>query len=213
MSVVFPEGNYIFCWGGLIMNAGGMTRAMLKRACTLIRAGRDVTILCAARSMEQLNGVEHYQQNGYPEISRKNFVIREAWEGERLSDNRTHHEVGILARSDTLCVELTNKGKVYWQDGVELAREYLDMGHYLGIGGVLTFKNAKKLKEVADFAPLDRILLETDCPYLAPVPFRGKRNDSTKLSHVAEELAAVKGVDADRVLEVTWENACRFYRI
>lgn len=76
MSVVFPEGNYIFCWGGLIMNAGGMTRAMLKRACTLIRAGRDVTILCAARSMEQLNGVEHYQQNGYPEISRKNFVIR-----------------------------------------------------------------------------------------------------------------------------------------
>lgn len=123
MSVVFPEGNYIFCWGGLIMNAGGMTRAMLKRACTLIRAGRDVTILCAARSMEQLNGVEHYQQNGYPEISRKNFVIREAWEGERLSDNRTHHEVGILARSDTLCVELTNKGKVYWQDGVELARE------------------------------------------------------------------------------------------
>lgn len=123
MSVVFPEGNYIFCWGGLIMNAGGMTRAMLKRACTLIRAGRDVTILCAARSMEQLNGVEHYKQNGYPEISRKNFVIREAWEGERLSDNRTHHEVGILARSDTLCVELTNKGKVYWQDGVELARE------------------------------------------------------------------------------------------
>ncbi len=60
---------------------------------------------------------------------------------------------------------------------------------------------------------MDRILLETDCPYLAPVPFRGKRNDSTKLSHVAEELAAVKGVDADLVLEVTWENACRFYRI
>ena len=97
--------------------------------------------------------------------------------------------------------------------GVELAREYLDMGHYLGIGGVLTFKNAKKLKEVADFAPLDRILLETDCPYLAPVPFRGKRNDSTKLSHVAEELARIKSVDMDRIQEVTWENACQFYRI
>ena len=97
--------------------------------------------------------------------------------------------------------------------GVELAREYLDMGHDLGIGGVLTFKNAKKLKEVAAYAPLERILLETDCPYLAPVPFRGKRNDSTKISHVAEELARIKGVDIERVLEVTWENACRFYRV
>lgn len=126
MSVAFPEGNYIFCWGGLIMNAGGMTRAMLKRACTLIKAGRDVTILCSARGMEQLNGVEHYQQNGYPEISRKNFVIREAWEGERLSDNKIRHEVGILARSDALCIELTNQGKKYWQNGVELARELPD---------------------------------------------------------------------------------------
>ena len=87
------------------------------------------------------------------------------------------------------------------------------MGHYLGIGGVLTFKNARKLKEVAEYAPADRILLETDCPYLAPVPFRGKRNDSTKILHVAQTLAELKGVDADRILEAAWENAVRFYRM
>lgn len=127
MSATFPKGKYIFCWGGLIMNAGGMTRAMLKRACTLIRAGQDVTILLSARGMEQLNGVEHYQQNGYPEISRKNFVIREEWDGKRLSNRSIRHEIGMLTGSDALCVELTNAGggRIYWRDGVELAREPL----------------------------------------------------------------------------------------
>ena len=89
---------------------------------------------------------------------------------------------------------------------VEQAREYLNMGFYLGIGGVLTFKNAKKLKEVAEYAPLSQIVLETDCPYLAPVPFRGKRNDSAKIIHVAEELAAIKQVSVEDVLRVTNEN-------
>ncbi|MBQ1393310.1 MAG: TatD family hydrolase, partial [Lachnospiraceae bacterium] len=69
--------------------------------------------------------------------------------------------------------------------GVEMAREYLNMGFYIGIGGVVTFKNAKKLKEVAEYVPLDRILLETDCPYMAPEPHRGKRNSSLYLTYVA----------------------------
>lgn len=95
----------------------------------------------------------------------------------------------------------------------EMAREYLKMGYYLGIGGVLTFKNAKKLKEVVQEAPLERLLLETDCPYLAPVPYRGKRNDSAKLIHVAEAIAELKGVPAEEVIRATEENAVRFYRI
>ncbi len=95
--------------------------------------------------------------------------------------------------------------------GVELAREYLNRGHYLGIGGVITFKNGKKLKEVASYAPLDRILLETDCPYLAPEPNRGKRNSSLNLPLVVEELARLKGVSRERVIEATWENALCFY--
>ena len=97
--------------------------------------------------------------------------------------------------------------------GPELAREYLNMGYYLGIGGVLTFKNGKKIKEAASYAPLDRIVLETDCPYLAPTPFRGKRNDSTLLRLVVRELAQIKGVSEEEVERVTWENAMRVYRL
>jgi len=96
---------------------------------------------------------------------------------------------------------------------LEMAREYLKMGYYLGIGGVLTFKNARKLKEVVQEAPAEQLLLETDCPYLAPVPFRGKRNDSANLTYVAEELGRLKGMTAQEVIRITEENARRFYRI
>ena len=87
------------------------------------------------------------------------------------------------------------------------------MGFYLGIGGVLTFKNAKKLKEVAEYAPIDRIVLETDCPYMAPVPNRGKRNSSLNLPYVAEELAAIKGLSREKIEEITFENGLKLYRI
>ncbi|MBQ8815488.1 MAG: TatD family hydrolase [Lachnospiraceae bacterium] len=97
--------------------------------------------------------------------------------------------------------------------GAELAREYLNMGYYLGIGGVLTFKNGKKTKEAVAYAPLERIVLETDCPYLAPTPFRGKRNDSTLLKLVVKEVAQIKGVTEEEVERVTWENARRVYRL
>lgn len=96
---------------------------------------------------------------------------------------------------------------------VEQAKEYLNMGYYLGIGGVLTFKNAKKLKEVAAYAPLSSIVLETDCPYLAPVPFRGKRNDSSKIAWVAEELAAIKQIPVEEILRITNENGRKLYGI
>lgn len=96
---------------------------------------------------------------------------------------------------------------------VEQAREYLNMGYYIGIGGVLTFKNAKKLKEVAEYAPLSRIVLETDCPYLAPTPYRGKRNDSSKLSYVVEELAAIKQMPVEEVIRITNENGKKLYHI
>ena len=91
----------------------------------------------------------------------------------------------------------------------EIAAEYLKMGLYLGIGGVLTFKNAKKLKEVAAIAPLSQIVLETDCPYMAPEPNRGRRNFSLNLPYVAEALAQIKGITAEEVIAVTEENAKR----
>ena len=95
----------------------------------------------------------------------------------------------------------------------EMAKIYLDMGHFLGIGGVVTYKNGRKLKEVVQYMPLDRILLETDCPYLAPEPYRGSRNDSRRLSFVVAEIARLKGISREEVGQVTFENAMRFYRL
>ncbi|HKM22599.1 MAG TPA: TatD family hydrolase [Lachnospiraceae bacterium] len=97
--------------------------------------------------------------------------------------------------------------------GIEMAREYLSMGFYIGVGGVITFKNAKKLREVVEYAPLDRILLETDCPYLAPEPYRGKRNSSLNLPYVVEEIARIKNISREEVEAVTLENAKKMYRI
>lgn len=93
--------------------------------------------------------------------------------------------------------------------GKEIAREYLKMGLYLGIGGVLTFKNARKLKEVAEMAPLEQIVLETDCPYMSPEPYRGKRNSSLNLIYVAKALAEIKGITPEEVIAVTEENGKR----
>ena len=93
--------------------------------------------------------------------------------------------------------------------GLEHAREYVKMGLFLGIGGVVTFTNGRKLKEVVHEIPLDNLVLETDCPYLAPVPYRGKRNCSLYLPYVVQAIAELKGVPADEVIRVTEENARR----
>ena len=89
----------------------------------------------------------------------------------------------------------------------EIAAQYLKMGLYLGIGGVVTFKNARKLKEVVEYAPLSQIVLETDCPYMSPEPNRGKRNSSLNLPYVAQAIADLKGITAEKVIQVTRQNA------
>ena len=93
----------------------------------------------------------------------------------------------------------------------ELAEEYVKLGYYFGIGGVVTFKNGKKLKRTAEIVPMDRILLETDCPYLAPDPYRGKRNQSGYIDYVAAEIARLKGLTKEDVIAVTEANAKRFF--
>lgn len=95
--------------------------------------------------------------------------------------------------------------------GKEMAREFLDMDYYFGIGGVVTFQNAKKLKEAVEYIPLGKILLETDSPYLAPVPNRGKRNSSLNLPYVVGEIARIKGVPAGEIIAVTNKNARRLF--
>lgn len=95
----------------------------------------------------------------------------------------------------------------------DMAREYLKLGYYFGIGGVVTFKNARKLVEVVENIPIEAIVLETDCPYLSPVPLRGNRNDSRNLIYVAEKIAQIKGMTTDEVIQATTINAKKVYSI
>ena len=100
-----------------------------------------------------------------------------------------------------------------YSGSAEMARQLVNMGWYIGFTGVLTFKNARKAVETAQAIPLDRIVLETDCPFMAPEPFRGKRNDPGYLFRMAEKLAELRGITVEEVHTVTMENAKRLYRI
>ncbi|MBE5920617.1 MAG: TatD family deoxyribonuclease, partial [Pseudobutyrivibrio ruminis] len=122
------------------------------------------------------------------------------------------------AAEDTLnTIKLYNnshvKGIVHcYSYSKEIAMEYVKMGWYIGVGGVVTFKNAKKLVETVEAIPLESIVLETDCPYMAPVPHRGERNSSIFLSHVAEKIAEIKNISVDEVENVTYQNALNIYK-
>ena len=106
------------------------------------------------------------------------------------------------------------KGVFHCYSGsAEMARQLVEKGWYIGFTGVLTFKNARKAVEVASSIPLDRIVLETDCPYMAPEPFRGKRNDPGKLYRMAEKLAEIRGLTVEEIHAITVENGKKLYRI
>ena len=100
-----------------------------------------------------------------------------------------------------------------YSGSAEMARQLVNLGWYIGFTGVLTFKNARKAVEVASSIPLARIVLETDCPYMAPEPFRGKRNDPGKLYRMAEKLAQIRGLSVEEIHSITLENGKRLYRI
>lgn len=95
----------------------------------------------------------------------------------------------------------------------QMAAEYLSMGFLFGIGGVVTFKNSRKLREVVEYLPIESMVLETDSPYLAPVPNRGKRNSSLNLPYIAQEIAKIKGMEPRQVIEITEQNAYRVFKI
>ena len=106
----------------------------------------------------------------------------------------------------------TTGGVIHCFSGsAEMAKEYVKMGFYIGVGGVVTFKNSRVLKEVVKAISLEHIVVETDCPYLAPTPHRGKRNSSAYLPLVIEEIAKLKGITAEEVENATYENAHRLY--
>lgn len=160
-------------------------------------------------------GLDYYWDNESHELQKKWFV-------RQLELARQHH-LPIIIHSREAAADTMEIMKAHAQglEGVihcysysrEQAEEYVKMGFYIGIGGVLTFKNAKKLKEVAAAIPLERIVLETDCPYLAPEPFRGKRNQSSYIRYVAEKLAEIKEMTVEEVIAVTEANAKKMYHL
>ena len=93
----------------------------------------------------------------------------------------------------------------------QMADKFIDLGFYIGVGGVVTFKNGKKLREVVEHVPLDRIVVETDSPYMAPVPNRGKRNSSEYLPYIIEAIAGIKGLPPEEVETVTYNNAVKLF--
>ena len=100
-----------------------------------------------------------------------------------------------------------------YSGSAEMLKEVMKLGAFISLGGVVTFKNARVPVEVAEAVPLERLLLETDCPYLSPVPFRGKRNSSEKIAFTAERIAEIKGMDAQALIDVTTNNAEEFFGI
>ena len=106
------------------------------------------------------------------------------------------------------------KGLMHCFSGsTEMLKEIMKLGLYISLGGTVTFKNARVPVEVAAAVPIDRLLLETDAPYLSPVPFRGKRNDSTRIAYTAQRIAEIRGMDVQELLDITAENARRMYGI
>ncbi len=130
-------------------------------------------------------------------------------------------ELPVIIHSRDACEDTLNILKKHRPKGIlhcfsgsaEMAREIVKLGMYVGFTGVLTFKNAKKALKALAEVPMDRLLLETDCPYMAPVPFRGKRCDSSMIAYTAEKAAEVKGMSVQELIDITCENGKRIYSI
>lgn len=159
-------------------------------------------------------GLDYYWDQPEREVQKKWFVRQLALSKETKLPVIIHSRDAAKDTLDIMKAEHNGAtgGVIHcFSYGVEMAREYLNMGYYLGIGGVLTFKNAKKLKEVVEYAPISRLVLETDCPYLAPVPNRGKRNSSLNLPYVVQAMAEIKNMEPEEIIRLTTENAKALY--
>ena len=159
-------------------------------------------------------GLDYHYEDIPREIQQKAFRAQMALARElglpAIVHERDAHEDGMKVVEEF--PEVTGVFHCY-SGSAEMARWLVNRGWYIGFTGVLTFKNARKALEVAAAIPLDRIVLETDCPYMSPEPFRGKRNDPGKLYRMAEKLAELRGLPLEEIHAITMENGRRLYRI
>ena len=159
-------------------------------------------------------GLDYHYEDIPREVQKAAFRAQMALAAELdlpvIVHERDAHEDGMKIVEEFPTV----KGVFHCYSGsLEMAKWLIARGWYIGFTGVLTFKNARKAVEVAASIPLDRIVLETDCPYMAPEPFRGKRNDPGKLYRMAEKLAEIRGLTVEDIHNITTENGKRLYRI
>ena len=159
-------------------------------------------------------GLDYYYDNSPREVQRK--VFQEHYDlARQLGKPVVIHSRDAAA--DTMEIVEANKGVPSllhcYSGSLEMAQQYVAMGHYLSFAGPITFKNANRLRKVAAGVPLDKVMVETDCPYLAPIPYRGKRNEPSFVIHVAQELADLHGVDIGKIKAITRANTMRFFGI
>ena len=159
-------------------------------------------------------GLDYHYEDIPREIQLKAFRMQMALARELglpvIVHERDAHEDGMKVVDEF--PDVTGVFHCY-SGSAEMAKELVKRGWYIGFTGVLTFKNARKAVEVASAIPLDRIVLETDCPYMSPEPFRGKRNDPGKLYRMAEKLAEVRGLTVEEIHNITTGNGKRLYRM
>lgn len=159
-------------------------------------------------------GLDYHYEDGAPRERQIEWFEKQLILANELSLPVIVHDRDSHADILELLKKHRPKGVVHCFSGsLEMAQEVLKLGMYIGIGGAVTFKNAKKPVRVAEGIPLDRLLLETDCPYMAPVPFRGKRCDSSLIAFTAEKIAEIRGITADEVLRAGKENASALFGI
>lgn len=158
-------------------------------------------------------GLDYYWMDS-PKETQKEFFIQQIELAKSLGMPVIVHDRD--AHGDTLEILKATKpcGVVHCFSGSkEMAGDIINIGMYIGLNGVSTFKNARKSLEVVKEIPIERLVLETDCPYLAPEPVRGRRNDSSLIPHIAEKLGSVLGIEPQELLNITNENAKRLYRL
>ena len=177
---------------------------------------KEIYSLCKNKKIIAIGeiGLDYYWETETKELQkevfRKQLQIAEELQMPVLIHDREAHE-------DTFEIvnEYNLKDVIFhcFSGDTTFAKKCLDKGFYIAIGGVVTFKNAKDLKEVAKITPLDKLLLETDAPYLAPVPFRGKLNSPKYLKYIAQEIANIKNIAIEEIKENTTKNAQRIFNI
>ena len=233
LSQVLPEANI-----GLLMNPGcslasSRAASQLARKYDYIYAAVgshpdaadevDEEVLNAYRALCRENpkikaigeiGLDYHYEDIPREIQKKAFRAQMALAEECglpvIIHEREAHQDGM----DIVREFPEVRGVFHCYSGsAEMARQLVDLGYYVGFTGVLTFKNARRALEAAGAVPRDRVVLETDCPYMSPEPFRGRRNDPTRLHLVAQRLAQLRGLSAEEIQAITLENGKRLYRM